>query len=117
MRIVKGISRGGLWKPTWIKQGDGAGGWVLQPARIQFLHYGAGVSGKETHHGGSTLRHFIPFGVQQMDTGEIALIGAFENADERGWPHNQTPVITFSQDRGDTWEPLRAVDESVGGSP
>ena len=38
------------WKPTWIKQADGKGGWMLHPAQIQFLHYGEGVSGKTHYH-------------------------------------------------------------------
>src|SRR4051794_33247789 len=30
------------WKPTWVKQADGKGGWVLRPAQMQFLHYSDG---------------------------------------------------------------------------
>ena len=96
------------WKPTWIKQADGNGGWLLRPAQIQFLHYGDGKRPYDDH----KSIHFIPFGVQQMDTGEIALIGAIDNKDSRGWPHNQKPVIAFSEDRGNTWTPLKMIDES-----
>jgi len=74
------------WKPTWIKQADANGGWVLRNALIRFVHFGDGGT---SYHDSESIQ-FIPFGVQQMDTDEIALIGAIDNNDNRGWPHNQT---------------------------
>ena len=40
---------------------------------------------------------FIPFGVQQMDNREIALVGALSD-DGKKWPQSEKPMITFSQD-------------------
>ena len=59
------------WKATSIKQSDGKQGWVLRPAQVQFLHYSDG----KTPYYDRKFSQLIPFGVAQMDNGEVALIG------------------------------------------
>ncbi len=54
------------WQPHQLKQADGRGGWITQPAQIQSLK----------HHGGKGT---MPFGMVQMGNGEIAFIGAWHN--------------------------------------
>ena len=73
-------------KPHSLRVGDGAGGWTCQPAEFRFLHAP-----------GSML---MPFGIVQMDNGEIALLGAI--CDEKQLGNNQTACAAFSSDRGST---------------
>lgn len=95
------------WKPTWIKQANGKGGWLLHPAQIQFLDYGDG----KTPYYDPKFHGLMPFGVEQMDNGELALIGAMTD-DSKKYPRSERPVIAFSRDRGNTWTSLQFVDES-----
>lgn len=95
------------WKPTWIKQADGKNGWVLRPAQIQFLHHGDG----KLPYFDAKFMQFMPFGVQQMDNREIALIGAV-NDESKKWPRSQLPAIAFSQDLGNRWTPIKRIDET-----
>ena len=95
------------WKPAWIKQADGNSRWMLHSAQIGFLHY---TDRKTPYYDGKFLQ-LIPFGVEQMDNHEIALLGAVSDESKK-WPQSQTPVITFSHDGGESWTPLRKIDES-----
>ena len=95
------------WKPAWIKQADGKSGWRLHSAQIQFLHY---TDGKKPYYDGK-FQQLIPFGVGQMDNHELALIGAVSDESKK-WPQSEKPVITFSRDGGESWAPIRKIDES-----
>lgn len=95
------------WKPHWIKQGDGKGGWTLRLAQIQFLHGGDG----KTAHDQKGFVQLMPFGLQVMDNREIALIGPLIYADRKP-PLHQKPALAFSQDRGNTWTRPTVIDES-----
>lgn len=45
----------------------------------------------------------VPFGVAQMDNGEILLLASAEN------PSEFRPVVAISADRGETWSAFRQV--------
>jgi len=83
------------WRPHQIKQADGRGGWITRPARIQTLK----------HPGGENTK---PFGMAQMDNGEIIFIGSWHNGTK------EVPVVTFSSDGGDTWSAFRAIPGQSG---
>ena len=74
------------WKEHFIKRLDGKGNYVCEPARLQFMRQFQG-------------RNTCPYGLTQMDNGEILLAGT-------AWPgdvgYEQT-LITISDDRGATW--------------
>lgn len=91
-----------------MKQGDGHGGWVLRRAEIQFLHCGDG----KTPYYDSKGQGLIPFGVAQMDNGEVALVGSVHNPQIEKWPQSEKPVIAFSQDGGRSWSKIKLIDES-----
>src|SRR4029450_4671677 len=97
------------WKPAWIKQADGNSRWILHSAQIRFLDY---TDGKTPYYDGKFLQ-LMPFGVERMDNHELALIGAVSDESKK-WPRRQDAVITFSQDGGESWAPLRKIDESDG---
>src|SRR5258708_764295 len=48
------------WKPHLIKQGNGRGGWDLRAGECRFLHKPGG-------------KYTMPFGLAQMDNGEVIL--------------------------------------------
>src|SRR5262245_65733796 len=52
------------WKPHLIKQGNGRGGWDLRSGECRFLHKPGG-------------KYTMPFGVVQMDNGEIILAASW----------------------------------------
>jgi hypothetical protein len=83
------------WRPHQIKQADGRGGWITRPARIQTLK----------HPGGENTK---PFGMAQMDNGEIIFIGSWHNGTK------EVPVVTISSDGGDTWSALLAIPGQSG---
>ena len=87
------------WKPHFIRQGDGQGGWRLKPAECQILRY---------RERGMTMG----YGLAQMDNGEIVLIG-MNNPSKSIWydpkGEGDQAIIAFSSDRGDTWSPLELI--------
>ena len=83
------------WLAHDVLQGDGKGGWLTRPAHMQILRK---AEGKST----------IPFGIAQMDNGEIALICSWHNG------QFEQPVIAFSQDAGDTWTEFMTIDGARG---
>ena len=83
------------WRPHQIKQADGRGGWITRPAQIQTIK----------HPGGENTK---PFGIAQMDNGEIVFIGSWHNGTK------EVPVVTFSKDGGDTWSEFRAIPGKSG---
>ena len=73
------------WKEHHTWHGNGKGGFTSRPARYQFLpqHNGAKVT---------------PYGLAQMDNGEIILVGSTTVEGGRS-----AAVIAFSDDLGETW--------------
>lgn len=97
------------WKPHWMKQGAGKGGWVCRRAEIQFLHAGDG----KMPYSDKKFPAFMPFGVVEMDNGQIVLVGVRREEGADGKIVEKT-AITFSKDLGSTWEPIRVIDGAVG---
>jgi hypothetical protein len=85
-------------KPHSLRVGDGAGGWNCQPAEFRFLH--------------ATDSMLMPFGLAQMDNGEVALMGAA--GDEKTTGKSQTACIAFSSDGGSTWTDLHLMHDVPG---
>lgn len=96
------------WKPHWIKQGDGKGGWRCRPAEIQFLHAGD----QKTPYFERKFPSFVPFGVEQMDNGEVILVGA--KREERDGKLVEQTAVTISKDLGRTWESTRVIEGVLG---
>ncbi|MEC9010685.1 MAG: sialidase family protein, partial [Planctomycetota bacterium] len=71
------------WLEHRVLQGDGRGGWVSRPAKIQAVRH-------------PIAKMTMPFGLVRMDNGELALQCSAEGKPTR-------PVIAFSRDDGDTW--------------
>src|SRR5437870_419015 len=84
------------WKPHLIKEGDAKGGWTLKSAAYQFLHRSVG-------------RYVFPFGIVQMDNGEILLIASWHDGKTDEAATSERPVITFSRDRGDSWTEFEEI--------
>ena len=94
------------WKPSWLCQRDGKDGWVIHPAQIQFIHW------DNLNYRSPEKQVIVPYGVAQIDNGEIILVGAVGN-DKR----EEKPVVTISGDGGETWAPLRRIGRTVMGRP
>lgn len=88
------------WQGHQIRQGDGKGGWVTRPAQRQVLRH-------------PDSEHTMPFGLAQMDNGEIAVIVSREKADPKGGRIFE-PNIAFSKDGGATWSPFQAIPGTRG---
>src|SRR5262249_44793240 len=56
---------------------------------------------------------FMPFGVVEMDNHQIVLVGAKREEGTDGKIVEKT-AVTFSQDLGNTWEPIRTIDGAIG---
>jgi len=84
--------------------GDGKGGWKVRPGELQFLHQP-----------GTT--HLMPFGVAQMDNGEVLFLASAEAAATASAPRSFIPVTARSADGGDTWTPLTPVPDCPQGRP
>ena len=91
------------WKPHFIRQGDGEGGWVLKPAECQVLRY--------RERGWSA-----GFGVAQMDNGDIVVLGvcAPNKSLWYGGGENEQTIIAFSSDRGNAWSELEPIPGVTG---
>ncbi len=128
------------WKPHWMTQRDGKGGWKMVPAEIRFVHYADPVaakiralcdkpveqvsealgmtvkqvervaSGMEYYLNG--FRKFCPFGIAQMDNGELIIAGVLDQSTTR-----EKTAIAFSSDAGESWSPLERVGPNVYGRP
>jgi len=94
------------WKPGWLHQRDGEGGWTMLPTQLQFVHW----MEPRPYFGAQLL--VVPYGVAQMDNGEIILVGAVGNDKSQ-----EKPVVTISGDGGETWSPLRRIGRTVMGRP
>jgi len=95
MKISRGEELG--MKKHHFRTGDGKGGWKWKTGQFRFLHT-AGYM-------------LMPFGLAQMDDGEVVLIGALETILTGTLTADKAKVVVaFSQDRGDTWSDWTLVD-------
>ena len=88
------------WKPSWMHRRDGRGGWTVLPAQVQFLHW------LQTHPYFEAQIMTVPYGVAQMDNGQIIVVGSVgdDKAQER-------VVAAFSDDGGASWSLLEELIE------
>ena len=91
------------WKPHLVRKGNHKGGWTSHPAQYQFLHKDTG-------------RYVMPFGVAQMDNGEVLFAGSWHDNSAEAADQAERPVTAVSRDGGATWTELQLV-ESAGGRP
>jgi len=90
----------GDWQAHTIRQGDGKGGWIVRPAQRQVLKH-------------PDSEHTMPFGLVQMDNGEVAFICSREKANPKGGRIFE-PNIAFSKDGGATWSAFQAIPGTTG---
>jgi len=83
------------YKDHWIYQLDGQGGRIAHQAQFRFL---------PTHDG----EMVIPWGLAQMDNGEIAVAGVAGAID--GKSDQLQTVVGFSRDSGATWSAYQPVE-------
>jgi len=95
------------WKPHWMRWRDGNGGWVMRPAQAQFIHWMDG-----SYYYQSKFHWVCPFGVAQMDNGEIILVGVVDQSGKK-----EKTVVAFSRDGGESWTPLKRIGRYVLGRP
>jgi len=86
------------WKPHSIRQWDGRGGEVCHPAKFRFVPQWQGLK-------------VTPYGLAQMDNGEIALIGVAYRGNHE---YDEKTVIGFSGDGGATWSAYQPVEGHLG---
>ena len=82
------------FRPNRILRGDGAGGWQVESGELQVLHKSEG-------------EYIFPFGIAQMDNGEIILVSSWRHDDR------ESPVAAFSRDSGDTWTDFQPLGITV----
>ena len=129
------------WKSHLMSRRDGCGGWTMVPAECRFVHYADPRSAKilalssrppeevaaalgmpmpelqrhaarKMQYYQRDFRNFCPFGIAQMDNGELILAGVVDQSSPR-----EKTVLTFSSDGGETWPPLERVGRTVYGRP
>lgn len=83
-------------KKHFILRGDGAGGWRVEPAEYRMIS-------------GTGDGHLMPYGVAQMDNGEVILVAGMEDRGE------YRCVYSISTDRGESWSEMR--DTGAYGRP
>jgi len=88
------------WQKHEIRQGDGKGGWLTQPAARQVLKH-------------PDANFTMPFGLVRMGNGEIALLCSREKTYPKG-RNTFEPVIAFSKDGGATWSDFTAIPGGKG---
>jgi len=86
------------WKQSFMHQRDGKGFFVVHPAEVQFIHW----DNYPRWH--PEKQHFAPYQMLRMDEGRMILMGVVGNE-----PESEVKVITYSDDEGDTWTPLRRL--------
>src|SRR5262245_57196333 len=84
----------GRWKEHHIRQGDGRGGWVTRPALRQVLKH-------------PDANFTMPFGLVQMDNGEVAILCSREKTGPKG--RTVEAIIAFSKDGGATWSDFTII--------
>jgi len=90
----------GDWQEHQIRQGDGHGGWLVRPALRQLLRH-------------PDSEFTMPFGLAQMDNGEIALLVSREKANPAGARITE-PHIAFGKDGGASWSDFQAIPNTKG---
>jgi len=61
----------------------------------------------------SELEFTMPFGLVQMDNGEIAILCSSEKQVPKG-PRSFEPAVAFSKDGGATWSPFMIIPSAKG---
>jgi len=97
--VIPPLTRG-EWREHRIRQGDGKGGWITRPALRQVLRH-------------PDATHTMPFGLAQMDNGEIAILCSREKQSAQG-PRVFEPIIAFSKDGGATWSDFAIIPGTRG---
>jgi len=90
-------------RPHRVMKGDGRGGLVVRPAEIQLLHQLSDSS-----------RWIMPFGIAQMDNGEIIFAGTGRSNDGVEGNNIEKPIVGFSRDRGETWSDFQEIPGAKG---
>jgi len=103
LSITKHVEALGF-KEHSIRVGDGAGGWQLLPAECQFLH-------------DRQADMLMPFGVAQMDNGEVLFLGSAETAATAEKPRLFEPVTAINTDGGSTWSAFTRIPDVPAGRP
>lgn len=100
------------FKPHWIRQGDGHGGWTLLPAQIRYVEYGDGKVPYYNIKGDGTMI----FGVAQMDNGEVIAIGTWDSGEIVKNPilSSAKPIVAFSRDGGNSWSDFKLIENGNG---
>ena len=88
------------WQTHQIRQGDGRGGWIMRPALRQVVKH-------------PDTTYNMPFGLVQMDNGEIALLCSREKTQPDG-TRTFEPIIAFSKDGGATWSGFTIIPGTTG---
>jgi hypothetical protein len=99
LALGSGLARG-AWQEHRVRQGDGKGGWVTRPAWRQVLKH-------------PDANYTMPFGLVQMQSGELAILCSREKAPPKG-TRTFEPIIAFSKDRGATWSDFRIIPGTKG---
>ena len=90
----------GEWQEHHVRQGDGKGGWMTRPALRQVLKHPEATA-------------TMPFGLAQMDHGEIAILCSREKQPAKGL-RTFEPSIAFSKDGGATWSDFAIIPGTTG---
>jgi len=85
-------------KALHLRVGDGRGGWRWQEAEFRFLH--------------SPEAMLMPFGLAQMDNGEVILLGSICSEEDNG--NNQISTAAFNSNGGETWSDWHPIPEAPG---
>lgn len=91
------------FKPHYMRQGDGQGGWKLKTAECQMLRF--------RDRGWNSV-----YGVAQMDNGEIVMLGMCDVKKSiwYGAGTGEQTYISFSKDGGNTWTELERIARKDG---
>jgi hypothetical protein len=90
----------GEWQQHQIRHGDGRGNWVVRRALRQVLKH-------------PNAEFTMPFGLAQMDNGEIAIVVSREITNPEGGRIVE-PNIAFSSDGGATWSDFQVIAGTKG---
>ena len=91
------------WEPHDVLEGDGHGGWTRHAAQRRFLPH-HNVPGSYT----------MPFGLLQMDNGEVILAGSWNDGSSTKADLAEKCFVAFSRDRGDHWSDFSVLSDAFG---